>query len=373
MRSVRVLCVTPFGPLGRGGIDRLYYYLREFLGNAGMAGVDLTFTSSRGWAPGNWWMPMFPIHFVRIASEMIRLRPDIVHINLATGGSLPRKYAILKLSQLMGARTIVHFHGEFIEDQVQKRTLAGRLFQAMVTQAALLIALGDVHRRAFIRIGVKPESIVILPNGIPDFAGERLLPKSQSGPLNILFAGLLDERKGAQILIPALGQLLDLDSDWRCIVAGNGVVAQMQQLARDTGLENRITFTGWIEADALQELMRKADIVALPSRVEALPLSLIEGACAGAALVATNVGNISDIVIDRRNGFIIARDPGAVATALRTMITQRPQLREMQAESRRIYLHRFTIADFAKNLKALYLQISSDHSSGDSSCGMTSR
>ena len=360
MPPVRVLCVTPFGPAGKGGIDRLYHYFREFMAKNRVAGIDLHFARSRGDASGNWWIASFPLILATIGLELARFRPDIVHINFATGGSLPRKYAILKLARAFGARTIVHFHGQFIEDQVTARTIPGRLFASIARQADCVIALGKVHADAFERIRVPRERIMIVPNGIPDFAADLVLPKPDAGALAILFSGLLTENKGMHVLIPALARLRQTTDTWHCTVAGNGDVQHFTQMASEAGLDEKMTFTGWIEANDMLALMRESDVVVLPSRTEALPLSLIEGACAGAALVATDVGNVRNIVHEGTNGILVARNPEAIASALLKLAADRPGLQDMQIASRQIYLQHFTISAFAERLRDIYTRVARD-------------
>lgn len=356
MSPLRVLCVTPFGPSGKGGIDRLYFYLRELLAQQQMPGIDLHFARARGSAGGNAWIASFPLILCELTWTLARVRPHVVHINFATGGSLPRKYAVLKLAKVFGARTVVHFHGQFIEDKVAARTTAGRLFKAIATGADRVIALGDAYARAFQRIGVPAERIAVVPNGIPDFAGDAIVPKMEEPTVEILFCGLLTENKGMHVLIPALAALRREPFAWRCVAAGNGDVALFAAMAKDVGLEDCIVFTGWLDSVAMHAHMRRADIVVLPSRTEALPLSLIEGACAGAALVATDVGNVRDILADGVNGFFVAREPDAIADALRKLLHDRARLRQMQAASRDIYRARFTLTAFADRLRMVYLR-----------------
>ncbi|WP_024921280.1 MULTISPECIES: glycosyltransferase family 4 protein [unclassified Afipia] len=357
MSSVRVLCVTPFGPSGKGGIDRLYHYFREFIAEQTEPGIDLRFAQSRGDARGILWIATFPLILAKIGFTLSSFRPHVVHINFATGGSLPRKYAILKLARAFGARTIVHFHGQFIEDQVAARTVPGRLFSAIANQADCVVALGKVHADAFERIGVQPQRIVIVPNGIPDFAADLPLPKQDTGSMEILFSGLLTENKGMHVLIPALARLRQTTENWHCTVAGNGDVQHFVDMAHKAGLDQKMTFTGWIEASEMLDHMRNADVVVLPSRTEALPLSLIEGACAGAALVATDVGNVRDIVEDGVNGLLVAREPEPIASALLEIAANRSRLGEMQSASRQIYQRHFTLSAFAQRLRELYRQI----------------
>ena len=160
-----------------------------------------------------------------------------------------------------------------------------------------------------------------------------------------------------QVLIPALARLGQTVTDWHCVAAGNGEVATFSAMADQAGLRGQMTFTGWIEADDMHRYMREADIVVLPSRTEALPLSLIEGACAGAALVATDVGNVRSIVEDGVNGALVRREPDAIAAALAMLATNRARLKEMQAASRGIYRERFTVSALADALRAVYLKV----------------
>ena len=87
-----------------------------------------------------------------------------------------------------------------------------------------------------------------------------------------------------------------------------------------------------------------------------LPLSLAEGACAGAALVASPVGNVSEIVRDGENGRLVARDPAALADCLAGLIADRGALGRMQVAARRHYEAALTIEAFAAHLGGVYAE-----------------
>jgi glycosyltransferase involved in cell wall biosynthesis len=95
----------------------------------------------------------------------------------------------------------------------------------------------------------------------------------------------------------------------------------------------------------------------LPSLSENMPLSLIEGACAGAALVATPVGETGSIVRDGENGLLVERDPGALAAALRGLIADPARLRRMQVASRRVYERTLTLDALGARLRTLYAEV----------------
>jgi glycosyltransferase involved in cell wall biosynthesis len=364
---LRVLCVTPSGVEGRGGIDRLYYYLRSADLTGSMAGIDLRFGAARGNLPGALWPLAFPRHLLALARQMRAFRPQIVHINFANRSSLWRKYAVLRMAEWSGAATVIHLHDVIPHEAVIRNRLEGRLFRSICRHADRVVALGDAGAEGFRQIGVPADKLRILLNGIPEFAAGIVLPKPVGPGVAILKAGHVGERKGTDVLIEALALLsgrLPASASWSCVVAGNGEVERYRALAAARGLATRVRFTGWAEADAVHALMRAADIVVLPSRSEALPLSLIEGACAGAALVAAPVGNVAEVVRDGENGFIVARDPAALAETLADLIRNHEVRGRMQSASRRIYEERLTLSAFAQNLRAIYIDLAASRGLG---------
>ncbi|MEH3147861.1 MAG: glycosyltransferase family 4 protein [Methylobacterium frigidaeris] len=354
-RPVRVLCVTPSGPEGQGGIDRLYRYLREAGRLSARDGVEIRFVAGRGPARGTaGWMLGFPGRVLGFAALAARWRPEVVHVNFATGGSLVRKWVLARIARALGARVVIHFHGQFPLREGTAPDLSGRLFLALCRLASRVVALGPVSQARFAsRAGVAPERICIVPNGIPDFAAGLPLPKPRGDEVRILLAGLVGDHKGVPVLIAALARLAD-DPGWTCTVAGNGEVERCAGLAARAGLGGRVSFTGWINPERMHRLMREADLVVLPSLSENMPLSLIEGACAGAALVATDVGETRSILVHGVNGLLVRRDPAALAEAVGSLIADRDRLGAMQVASRRIYEAGLGLDVMAERLRAVY-------------------
>lgn len=352
---LRVLCVTPSGIEGRGGIDRLYLYLRAGNGATVMNGIDLRFGAARGGASGALWPLSFPGRLLALARQMRAFRPQIVHINFANRGSALRKYAVLRLARHYGARVVVHLHDSLPETSLRQGGAAGRLFLAICQGADRVVALGHASAEAMARHGIARETIRVVLNGIPDFAADRPLPKPGRETVSILLAGRVGAHKGVNVLVDALAILAARNlAGWRCIVAGDGEVEAFVAEAARKGIADRIRFTGWLEAEAVHDLMRDAEIVVLPSIAEALPLSLAEGACAGAALVATPVGNVAEIVRNGENGFLVSRQADAFADAIGHLIANRDALARMQVASRRHYLERLTLDAFAEALATIY-------------------
>lgn len=352
--GIRVLCVTAYGDAGQGGIDRLYYYVRRFAGPALAEEADVRFFAARGPAPGALWVLTFPWRLLLFTLHVAAWRPDLVHLNFAAGGSVYRKYALLRVARLFGARAMLHFHGQFTAEEVAAPSLMMRCFVRLCRRADRVVVLGEAYRRAFVdSIGVAAANVTVLANGIPDFAPDLHLPKPVDDSVRLLFAGEVGERKGADLLLDALGRLARAPA-WTCVIAGNGDLAPYRAQAEASGVADRVRFTGWIDAEEMHRLMRACDVVVLPSRSEAMPLALIEGACAGAALIATPVGEVRDVVVPGENGLLVEPDAEALAEAIRFLCAHPDTRSRMQAASRRLYEARFELTAFVARLGALY-------------------
>jgi glycosyltransferase involved in cell wall biosynthesis len=95
--------------------------------------------------------------------------------------------------------------------------------------------------------------------------------------------------------------------------------------------------------------------VVLPSRNEVLPVCLLEGACAGAALVATPVGSVPDVLHEGENGLLIRPDdPGNIAEALALLIADTGRRETFRKASRAIYKDRFGLESMVAALKSIY-------------------
>ncbi|WP_460448005.1 glycosyltransferase family 4 protein [Alsobacter sp. SYSU BS001988] len=357
-RPLRALVVTPTGSHGQGGIDRLYFYLRQAVATRGMEGVEISYFAARGGAAGWRWLPSFPLRLMAFLWTLAALRPDIVHLNHSTHGSAYRKAVLAWLARLAGRRVVIHFHGMVTpEDQVASPPWY-RALGRMARGADRIVVLGRHFAPFFSRtLGARPDRVVVIPNGIPDFAPGPPAERTGSGPPLILFAGEVGPRKGADLMIAALQRLDGLHGDWRCVMAGNGDLAPYRAQATAAGLDAKLSFTGWVDSEAVHRLMREAAIVALPSRVEGLPLTLLEGGCAGAALVASDVGAIPDIVIEGVTGAVVPLDPDAIAAALAELLQDPERLRQAQRASRRIFEEHYEIGRFADRLRQLYLEV----------------
>jgi glycosyltransferase involved in cell wall biosynthesis len=124
--------------------------------------------------------------------------------------------------------------------------------------------------------------------------------------------------------VPAAVLVLVGDGEWR---------ETLERLARETGVGDRVIFTGSI-ANPLA-VVEHADVVVLPSLSEGLPIALLEAMAIGRAVVASRVGGIPEVVQDGETGLLIpAADSAALASAIARLMMDPPLRANLGSQAR---------------------------------------
>lgn len=122
----------------------------------------------------------------------------------------------------------------------------------------------------------------------------------------IVFVGRLEEAKGVQRLIAALSSGTDTLEHVTLAVVGDGSYRSVLETAA-ASLPDSVTveFLGWLGRDEVAAQLRMADLMVLPSAQEGLPISILECLACGVPVVACDVGDISVVVRDGENGYLL--------------------------------------------------------------------
>jgi glycosyltransferase involved in cell wall biosynthesis len=142
--------------------------------------------------------------------------------------------------------------------------------------------------------------------------------------LNVLYMGRLDRQKGMDSLTEVIRQSRknDLPVNWRIVGSSvTGLITIPPDL--QAMLEPPV-----FEGEDISSLLRWADAMVLLSDYEGLPLSILEAQRFGVAVIATNVGALSEVISSGRNGFLVDRETVIQDTlSLLTLLTESPELR----------------------------------------------
>ncbi|HWA20175.1 MAG TPA: glycosyltransferase family 4 protein [Devosia sp.] len=353
MTSLRVLVVTPDGPRGRGGIDRMMVSFARELRQSATPGLDVAFIRSRGTV--RLLSPVvFGIAAVRIALAAVLRRADIVHLNMALGGSTLRKGILAFVADALGLPFVIHLHsGHFDEYWRSRRRVARWFIDCIFSRASAVVVLGDIWAEVVRNNlpGIRCP-IIVVRNAVPDSYARHENASSQD--VHVVFLGRLGPEKGTPELLAALGKVADVPA-WRATLAGDGGIATARATADTYRIRARVAFPGWLDDTQVDSLLRDAGILVLPSKAENLPMSIIEAFSYGVPVIATPVGAIPEIVQNGVSGLLVpVGDTDALAAALRRLITDSDLRRKLGNGARQRQRSELSISNYTHELTAAW-------------------
>ncbi len=159
--------------------------------------------------------------------------------------------------------------------------------------------------------------------------------RDDGDPVRILSVGRAVPKKGYDDLIAALAALPD-GLNWRFDHIGGGALAHgLRDLARDAGIDDRITWHGAQPQEAVLEACQGADLFVLASRIapdgdrDGLPNVLMEAQSQGLACIATRVSAIPELIADGETGLLVEPgDRNGLTEALAALIADPGRRRE---------------------------------------------
>ncbi|GAB3944647.1 D-inositol-3-phosphate glycosyltransferase [Corynebacterium tapiri] len=180
----------------------------------------------------------------------------------------------------------------------------------------------------------------------------------------IAFVGRMQELKGPQVLIRAVGELIrrDPQRNLRVLICGGAsgstsTLERYRQLAQEEGVAGRIRFIDPRPPEELVAVYQAADIVAVPSYNESFGLVAVEAQATGTPVVASRVGGLPIAVRDNETGVLVSgHDTDAWADALASLLDDDPR-RIAMGEAAAEHAKTFSWASSAERLAELYERV----------------
>ncbi len=244
--------------------------------------------------------------FFILIKEIRRFKPDVIHTHTAKAGVLGRLAGLIARPQ---ARRVHTFHGHLLHGYFGsgKTRLVILLEKVFGLITYRFIVIGNVVNRDLVRAGIAQDSKfeVIYP-GLQDLDkyrqtdAQRVLGLDQ-GKKYLVFVGRLTTIKRPERLIDLARFLKDIHPECWLLIAGAGELLEplSAQAERE---ELPMTFLGWRKDIGM--ILSASDIAVLCSDNEGIPLTLIQASQAGLPIVSTDVGSVSDIVVNGLTGLL---------------------------------------------------------------------
>ena len=170
----------------------------------------------------------------------------------------------------------------------------------------------------------------------------------------------LTDHKGQRYLIESVPYVMGHYPEARFFIIGEGeLLPVLKQLAKETGVEERVVFTGFLSD--VGEAYAAMDLFVLSSHLEGLCTSLIDAMLMGVPVVATRAGGVTDVISHGECGLLVEpRNPQALAEAIVRMLKDGDmQRRFSEAGGRRVMEH-FTVEKMAAGTVAVYEKITGE-------------
>ena len=138
----------------------------------------------------------------------------------------------------------------------------------------------------------------------------------------ILYLGRLVYEKGIQHLISAMPKILDGYHDSKLVIAGKGgMLDDLKAQVSRMGIDNKVYFTGYLNAKQVQKMYKCADVAVFPSTYEPFGIVALEAMLAGVPTVVSDVGGLNEIVEHGVTGMkSYAGNPNSIADSILTLL-----------------------------------------------------
>ena len=294
------------------------------------------------------------IHAVR---RYIRLQGpfDVIHGHSSKGGAIARIAAIGT-----GASVVYTPHGLVTMDPGLGR--AGIMFygaceRVLSWASGAIIAVAESERQSIAQIGISKRIVHVIHNCIdpPQFLSrEEARARLHLHPRATIvgFVGRMSRIKDPLLLISAFDHLHSVHPEVMLAMIGEGELLDEVRAEVDRrGLKEHVHLLG---AHPAAELMRAFDILALPSRSEAMSYVLLEALSAGLPVVTTLVSSAEPLVQDDVNGYVVKeRTASALGSKLAMLVEDHDRRRRFGGHSLAL-AKRFTLQKMVNRTMSVY-------------------
>ncbi|MGD8496003.1 MAG: glycosyltransferase family 4 protein [Gemmatimonadales bacterium] len=273
-----------------------------------------------------------------------------------------------------GIPTIAHIHADHGAEtggypwfvKVADRTLA------RYTSCCIAVS-EDTARFATVEQGFDPARVEVWHNPVDLSQYQAASPAERSAsratlglpedvPVAVAVARL-DLVKGIDLLVEAWPGVVERVPDARLVLVGEGPMRdELTEALRAHGVLESVDFLGYRSDVAF--VLHSADVLALPSRSEGMPLAALEALASGLPVVGHAVGGIPELVVDGVNGRLVPPEPPLLADALADVLGNRVERDRLAAEAR-ASVAPLGLRAYAARLEDLYRRLADSTGSPD--------
>lgn len=291
--------------------------------------------------------------------EIRTFKPHIIHTHTSKAGFLGRLASILSLHPSLRIHT---FHGHLLDGYFSKFTIKTiilcEIFLAKFTTN--LISVGNKVKEDLIRVGIgNNEKFIII------YPGFKLsnLPKKQNArnTLNLnqhgiycAFVGRMTKIKRPDRFLEVVSELKQKGVEINFFIAGDGELMDFIDSYINTN-DLPVTLLSW--QSHIEVVLAAADMILLTSDNEGTPTILIQAGMAGLPSVATNVGSVSEIILNNTTGFLVGKSTQEIVSAVERLALDKNIREELGNSAKKHTEEHFSESRFISMHHNLYLSL----------------
>lgn len=255
------------------------------------------------------WNPLMQLWYVaRTFSSLVWAgkKYKLYHAHTATTA-----FAMKAASWFTGVPTLLTVHANHVFDRSWTLRKIVHRVMFLETKYNQELSIGE----EFLKAHNVNENVMVVPYGVDVAPFDAVQGGKHPEQFNVLYVGRLDIAKGLDVLFRAAQKVIEGNGfiqshkDFQLHLAGAGPDRVMlEDLAEKLGIKKYIRFHGLVQGEALIHLYKNSDLFVLPSRLEALPFAVLEACAARLPILATNVGDLRKLVIEKLNGHLVEAD-----------------------------------------------------------------
>ncbi|MGE0635302.1 MAG: glycosyltransferase [Bacteroidia bacterium] len=305
----KVLILVP-GENARGGITNYYQAIRNRLPQ----NIFYFTRGVRGWPNKSGLLAEIITHlkdYFKFIKAIIK--PDVVLVQTTTAlykSSIYRDCVFVLLSKLFGKKVIVFFRGWDNKFAYNMSGFSKIIFKKTFLKADAIIDLSQSNINYLKSIGYKKkiylETTLVDEKLLENVNIDNCIKNRINSPVKkILFLSRIEKNKGVYILLEAFKQINKTHNNYSLIYAGDGLELDKLKEQVDKQKIKNVEFTGFVQGEEKKALFTEASIFVFLSEYEGMPNAVLEAMAFGLPVITTNVGGISSIFTDKKNGRLI--------------------------------------------------------------------
>jgi len=298
--------------------------------------------------------------FFQLFALVKREKPDIVNTHLAKAGALGRMVAYLA-----GVSQIYHtFHGDYYKGDFSKHKIRFFIFieKMLAKITTKIISPTENDKKELIKRGIaKADKIVVIKLGF-DFSNFVAPPQYQQlfreqyhiPPSSFVIAliGRISYQKNPALFVEIASHFINSDIYFPLIGDGD-LNDDIQKEICNRGLQDRVFITGFIRD--LKSVYASVDMVLVTSFFEGTCMVLVEGMANGKIVITTDVGGVSDYIVNGVNGFIVSEPtPECFIDIINQVIDNKVETIVISENAKKTATELFSIDRLIEDMKILY-------------------